>query len=171
MAEKADIVAEIEGLAVHCRPPLMSVDDRSKWLTDWIVDLKEFPIENIRMACNAWRRGQDRKFPMAGQLIPAINATIRRTSAEADKPQPWRPLADHEYRELSVREKIRHHQIMAHEAMGKGGPMYRQLGNHSEHLTPDQMPPAWHSGRSEAKFHHTEIRRLTEIIKSQQVTA
>lgn len=166
MAEKHEVIEAIEALATHCRPPLMGVEERVRWVMDWCADLKEFPIENVRIACQRWRQGDDRKFPMPGQLIPMIRATLR-VADDGGKPQPWRPLSDDEYRNLTVREKIRHHQILAHEAMGKGGPMYRQaatVNQRGTHLTPDDMPAEWHEGRREAAFHHAEIKRLREII-------
>ena len=107
-------------------------------------------------------------LPRAAPCGLEADGQIGRPSATgAERPHVWRPLSDDEYRNLTVREKIRHHQILAHEAMGKGGPMYRQAATASQrgtHLTPDDMPAQWHEGRREAAFHHAEIKRLREII-------
>lgn len=167
MAEKHEVIEAIEALATHCRPPLMGVEERVRWTMDWCADLRDFPIDNVRMACQRWRQGDDRKFPMPGQLLPMVRATMRRAEVSG-KPEPWRPLSDAEYHGLSVREKIRHHQIMASEASCKGGPMYRQngAGGRAEHLTADQMPEKWHAARREVEFHNAEVKRLRSVIES-----
>lgn len=168
MADRNEIIEAVESLAVHCRPPLMSTDDRAHWMRDWCEDLKDFPVENIRMACARWRQGEDRRFPMPGQLLPLVRATLR-TTEKGGKVEVWRPLSDGEYRDLSVRDKIRHHQILHQAALSKGGPMYRQngAGGRAEHLTPDQMPDRWHAAQREAKFHTDEITRLRAVISGE----
>ena len=74
MASKSEILPEIEALAVHCRPSLMTVEVRAIWLRDWCDDLAEFPIEAIRAGVRAYRHSGATKFPTPGQLVPMIRA-------------------------------------------------------------------------------------------------
>ena len=74
MAERDDIIEAIEGLTVHCRPPLMSSEERARWLMDWCEDLKDAPLAAIKHACSRWRQGEDRRFPTPGQLLPMVRA-------------------------------------------------------------------------------------------------
>lgn len=160
MAEAHDIREEIESLAVHCRPPLMSVEDRSRWAADWCEDLKDFPIEAIRHACRRWRNGTIPKFPMLGQLVPLIRAADH-GSAKGSKVETWRPLSDAEYRALPLNAKIRHQQILAHEARKTGGPMWTG-GQFGKAVAADDMPPKWHDAQRRAKAHEAEAKRLRE---------
>lgn len=161
MAEKHEVIEAIESLATHCRPPLMGVEERVAWVKDWCSDLQDFPIENVRLACQRWRQGEDRRFPLPGQLIPLIRATLRQ-GGDSGRPEPWRPLTDQEYWDLPVREKIRHHQIMVAQAGFRGGPMFSQTGSKmkSGHLTREEMPPVWHDAQDEIALHNAEIKRL-----------
>lgn len=160
MADTHDIRQEIEALAVHCRPPLMSVEARSLWLADWCEDLKEFPIDAIRHACRRWRNGTNPKFPMLGQLVPLIRAADH-GAAKGPKVETWRPLSDDEYRALPLNAKIRHHQILAHEARKTGGPMWTggQLG---KPIAIADMPAKWRDAQRRAKAHEAEAKRLRE---------
>lgn len=169
MAERNDIAEQIDALAVHCRPPLMSVEDRSRWTADWCEDLKEFPIEAIANACRRWRQGTNTKFPLLGQLLPLVRAGNPQ-GADTGKLQPWRPISDAEFNALPLRAKIRHHQILAHEARNTGGPMWTE-GQNGRALTIDQMPAKWHDAQRRAKNHDAEARRLREFMKSPQAQA
>ena len=161
MADLSEIIAEIDSLAVHCRPPLMSVDEQSRWKADWCADLREYPIEAIRTACQRWRNGTDRKFPLPGQLRPLVVAATRTTDREtAEASQPWKPLNDAEYNALTLREKIRHHQILAAEASGKAGPMWRG----GQPATAEEMPDSWRIWRQQAANHYAEVQRLRQYL-------
>ncbi len=164
MADRTEIMDAIEALAVHCRPPLMSVEDRARWVGDWCEDLRDYPIDAIRTACNRWRNGSDRKFPMPGQLRPMIDAVTRRGDGSAieDANQPWRPLSDDEYRALSLSGKIRHQQILAHAARRQAGPMWRD-GKPCE-----AMPPIYHELHRRANNHSDEVKRLREFMGRQE---
>ena len=163
MAERAEIAEEIEALAVHCRPPLMSLEDRSRWLSDWCEDLQEYSIDAIQHACRKWRMGTSPKFPMLGQLVALIKAADHQR-ARGDKAEAWRPLSDAEYRGLTVREKIRHHQILAHQARTKAGPMWEH-GMMGRPLAREEMPEKWHDLHRLADGHDAEVRRLRAMIR------
>jgi hypothetical protein len=169
MAERTEIAAEIEALTTHCRPPLMEVDARMLWLRDWCTDLGEFPIEAIRQACRKWRHSGATKFPTAGQLMPLVRANLPDDGPKG-RVEPWRPLSDAEYATLTVREKIRHHTILAHEAGCKAGPMWRNPDGASMskprpgHVTHDQMPPAWRQWKAIQSNHLAEATRLRGVI-------
>lgn len=163
MADRHDIAEEIEALAVHCRPPLMSVEDRSRWTADWCEDLKDFPIEAISHACRRWRNGTNPKFPMLGQLIPLIKAADPK-GAKGQKVEAWRPLSDDEYRDLPLKAKIRHHQILAHEARKTGGPMWTG-GQFGKPIAAADMPPKWHDAQRRGKAHDAEAKRLRAMLK------
>src|ERR1700747_1981343 len=124
MAEKTEILDAIEALAVHCRPPMMEISARTLWLRDWCADLAEFPLEAIVTACRKWRQSGATKFPTPGQLLPLVRDSVP-SQGGGTRVEVWRPLSDAEYQALTVREKIRHHQILSHEAYSKAGPMFR----------------------------------------------
>lgn len=172
MATKSEIIDCIEALAVHCRPPLMTTEQRESWMRDWCDDLAQYPAETIASACRKWRHSGSNKFPTPGQLMPLV-----REIAPADdgpKVEVWRPLTDEEYRALSVREKIRHQLILAHQARCKAGPMYRNERGASvgrpmgERLSTEQMPETWHRWSRVAEGHEAEAKRLREILSQER---
>lgn len=169
MAERNDIADAIEGLAVHCRPPLMTVEDKTRWVADWCEDLREYPIDAIRLACNRWRNGNNRKFPMPGQLRPMIQAVLVRTNdpGKPNQNEQWRPLTDDEYRSLSLNGKIRHHQILAAQARQKAGPMWMN----GRHMMPEDMPQEWRELRQRAANHEAEVKRLREFASRELASA
>lgn len=169
MAERHEIADAIDSLAVHCRPPLMSVEDRSRWTADWCEDLREFPIEAIRNACKRWREGTNPKFPLLGQLLPLIRAGDHQ-GVKGAAAEPWRPLSDDEYRSLSLNGKMRHQQIMAHKCRTEAGPMWRG-GQNGEPVSPEEMPAKWHDLQARAKAHDREWRRLRDHMKTQDQSA
>lgn len=169
MAERAEIAAEIEALAVHCRPPLMEVEQRASWVRDWCTDLAGFPIESIRVACRKWRQGTATKFPTPGQLIVFIEKEIPKQMGP--KALPWRPASEDEYRGMTLQNKIYEHQVLAHEAYGKAGPMFRNetvsagLGRaKGEHLTLDQMPDSYRRWTMIASNHTQEATLLLKQL-------
>jgi len=169
MADKSDIIDEIERLTVHCRPPIMEADLRAGWLADWCADLTEFPIEAIRLAIREWRHSGSNKFPTPGQLIPMVRGKLPPEKREREG--DWRELSDDEYRALSVREKIRHQLILAHRAGAKAGPMWRNPENTANirrpmpgHIPLEEMPGAYHHWKHVEAQHLAEAKRLREII-------
>lgn len=171
MAERTEIIDEIERLAVHCRPPLMEPSARAGWMSDWCADLVEFPIEAIRLGIREWRHSGSAKFPTPGQLIPLVRAKAppeRRGERIAD----WREPTEEEYRAMSVRDKIRHHLIMAHAAGCKAGPMWRNPPGGASlkrpvpgHVPVSEMPPIYHHWKAQQDHHLAEVGRLRELIR------
>lgn len=160
MAERHEIIDALEGLAVHCRLPLMSVDDRSRWMADWCADLREYPIDSIRTACQRWRHGDNTKFPIIGQFLPLVRAVTAKPKVETWG--EWKPLSDEAYEALSLDDKIRHHQIMAVEARKKAG---AQWANGAP-VAAEDMPERWHGWRAKAANHDAEAKRLMAYRKS-----
>jgi len=158
---RPEIAEALEGLAVHCRPPLMSVDDRSRWMADWCRDLARFPPESVRIACDRWRNGSDRKFPMPGQLIPLVKAVTLRPSDTGSAPKVWGPISDAEYDGLSIRDKARHQRLLAMDADRRAGPQWRA----GQPVAPDDMPAEWRLLRNRAAGHRKEAQRLLEIVR------
>lgn len=164
MADPSDIVDALESLALHCRAPLMSVDDRSRWMRDWCDDLRSFDIAAIRSATARWRKGDSSKFPTPGQLLPLVRNAVAPTGAgqQGRKAMPWRAPTDAEYDAMSLSEKRDTHINLAHEARDKAGPMWsKTLGGP---LTPDQLPERWHIWTKRAQNHEAEISRLRKIL-------
>lgn len=167
MAERVEIVAELEALETHCRAPLMSVEQRQAWMRDWCDDLAEFPIEAIRLACRDWRRGQDRKFPLPGQLLPLVRAKVsQRQEGDADN-KPWEPLSDLAYDALSLSEKVRHQKILGAEALRKAGPQWAN----GKPVAADDMPSDWHTWRRTAANHFDEAKRLEGKLRASRSAA
>lgn len=166
MASKSEIIDAIEALAVHCRPPLMSIEQRELWMRDWCADLAEFPTEAVATACRKWRHSGSIKFPTAGQLLPLVRDSLEKPRAE--RIDVWRPATEAEYAGMTIREKIREHTILAHDAAGRAGPMFRNtsqgLRMSGVHLAPEEMPDSHHRWREEAKRHNQEIRRLRQYL-------
>lgn len=135
MADRTEIVDALESLAVHCRPPLMSVDDRSRWMKDWCDDLRQFPGDAIRTACGRWRQGENTKFPTPGQLLPLVRSIAKPAHRPAadDIPTVWKWPSEEELSGMTLREKRRQYLIMANEAHGRAGPM----GNDGNHPRPE----------------------------------
>lgn len=164
MADKSEIIDEIEALAVHCRPPIMEPSARVSWLRDWCDDLASFPIEAVRGAVRKWRHSGATKFPTAGQFLPMIRESL---PAEGPRVDVWRPLSDAEYTNLSLRDKMRHHQILAHAAGRKAGPMWKQVqGNRPTpgHIAAEDMPDTWRRWKQVEANHNAEAKRLREIL-------
>jgi hypothetical protein len=145
----------------------MEAGARALWLRDWCEDLAKFPIEAIRIACRKYRQSGSSKFPTPGQLIPMVRAEAE-PQARTERVEVWRELSDDEYRALSVREKIRHHQILSHEAYSKAGPMFRNTTQGKRmsgvHLTAEQMPDAWRRWTELGKHHAQEAHRLRQYV-------
>lgn len=158
MASRTEITDEIESLALHCRPPLMSIEERSRWMQVWCEDLKEFDIEAIRHACKKWRMGEDGKFPTIGKLLPLVRSVSGSQSSGNDRYEEWRPLTDWEYDQLSLSEKIRHNLIVAAKLRQKAGPQCRG----KIPVPPSEMPQEWHDLRAKANGFEAEAKRLRQ---------
>lgn len=174
MATRAQVIAAIEALEVHCRSPLMTVEQRGTWLSDWCSDLGDFPVDAIETGCRNWRRSGSGKFPTPGQLIPMVRAAQPSDVKPGDN-AVWRTLSDEEYRGLTIREKIRHQTILAHEARRKAGPMFRNTSSggalsraSGKHLTADEMPDVWRRWNSVAEDHEAEAGRLRAMIREKR---
>lgn len=168
MAEKSEIIDTIEALAVHFRPPLMSVEQRAAWMADWCDDLAKLPIEAIRIAARQWRQGSQTKFPTSGQFLPMVRAAMPKETEPSVG--PWRPLSDAEYAALTLAEKIRHRRILAAEERRKAGPMFRSTGGKISkasglHLTPEQMSDAWREHTRRAEAHEQEAAELSKKLR------
>ena len=160
MAEHPEIIDQIEALAVHCRPPLMSVDHRSLWLRTWCEDLAEFPAEAIRVGCRSWRQGDSTKFPTPGQLLPLVRkaAAPQRAPAPERAPHPaWTPISDELYASLSLVDKAWNQGKMGQWCLGQAGPQPRDT-------PPDEMPEAWKAWRRRATDHFAEETRLKQLL-------
>jgi hypothetical protein len=146
----------------------MEVEQRASWLRDWCSDLAEFPIDAVRAACRKWRQSGSTKFPTPGLLLPLVRSSLPVEKAEIVR--PWRQATEDEYRAMTVREKIREHTIMAHEAFGEAGPMFRNESSgdmakaRGAHLKPDEMPDAHRRWTEIGRNHMAEVKRLREII-------
>jgi hypothetical protein len=165
MAQAAEIISEIEALAVHCRLPILSAEQKMAWMRDWCSDLADFDGDNIRAAFRDWRHSGAVKFPTPGQILPAIRAKIGKTDAVRE--DGWRELTDAEYDALELPAKERHHLIMANHCEVRAGPMWRN----KKPLRPDQMSPEWHALRARAANHRAEAKRLRGFYRPQGTSA
>jgi hypothetical protein len=173
MAQKSEIIDAIEALAVHCRPTLMSVDQRTLWMADWCSDLTQHPIEAILAACRKYRHSGATKFPTAGQLIPLVKASL--PAEQTPDEGPWRPLSEPEYDALSLRAKIRHQLILASDARSKAGPMFRNTQSvmaraGGEHIQASDMPDTWRRWTDIARGHEAEAARLRSYLHAKPST-
>ena len=169
MADRAEIIEEIEGLEAHCRAALMTVGTRHRWLSDWCDDLSKFPIEATRAAFRDWRQSGNTKFPTPGQIMPLVKAKVRRP--DGDKPsgvRPWTPLGEGEYPDASIEDKLRHHRIMAERARFDAGPMYLAGATWASgrHLDAGEMPERWRTLRRKADNHASEAKALNERLRN-----
>lgn len=178
MAQRTEIASEIEALAVHCRAPLMEVEQRTSWLRDWCNDLADFEIEAIRAGCREWRQSGATKFPTPGQFIPLVRKRINGPKTDPASIQPWRPIGDAEFDALSLRDKIRHHRILAAEARRKAGPMWRNPPAGASvakpikgHIPANDMPDDWRRWTEIASGHDAEAKRLSGYLRAQPLAA
>lgn len=170
MADKSEIIDQIEALAVHCRPPVMEPTARASWLRDWCDDLVGFPIESIRLGIREYRHCGETKFPTAGKLLPLIRAKLPVEKGAAV--EVWRPLSDDEYAALSIRDKIRHQLILAKLAADRAGPMWKNPQGGASmkrptpgHITFEDMPSAYRRWKGVEAGHLAEAKRLREFLK------
>jgi hypothetical protein len=166
VAAKTEILAELDALTTHCRPPLMSVEQRTGWMRDWCDDLAKFDIEHVRSAFREWRQSGQTKFPTPGQILPKLR-DLANPRRPAEKDLAWRELSDAEYAALDLPAKERHHQIMAHQALAKAGPMWRD----GKPLAAEDMPAPWRQWRDRATRHAAEAKRLRELYRRQDLSA
>lgn len=176
MAQRTEIASEIEALSVHCRPPIMEVEQRASWTRDWCNDLAEFPIEAIRIACRKWRLSGGTKFPTPGQLLPLIRENI--PGEKAEKLNAWSEATAEEYQAMTLREKIRENQILSHEAYTRAGPMFRNLSRGApiskasgQHLQSDQMSEASQRWRAQGEAYAAEATKLRKLLFEAQAMA
>lgn len=168
MANQSEIIDALESLAVHCRPPLMSVEDRGRWMADWCNDLAEFPAAAIETACQRWRMGTNPKFPMAGQFIPLVRSVNASGAVDPNaKAKAWEPASDAEYQAMSLSRKIDEHTLLAMREDRLAGPMWGNGGP----IALDDMPPAYHEHKARARNHRAEAARLREKLSSYQGAA
>lgn len=164
MADPAEIIDEIEALTVHCRPPIMSVEQRSRWQRDWAQDLAKYPIDVIQSAFRQWRQGESGKFPTPGQILPMLDRMSRPSSSvPTAEQQVWRyDITDDEYRGMTLQEKIRHHRCAASYCRTKAGPM--PIHPPPEFRGKEDMPAKWHEWRDRAAKHDAEAQRMQQSI-------
>lgn len=164
MADQIEIVDQIETLSAHCRPPLMDVDTKSRWLQSWCEDLAEFSSEVLKAGFRSWRQSDNVKFPTPGQLLPMMRAAASRANGSGlssnAAPKAWEPISDAEYDQLSLRDKIRHQRILASRAFSKAGPQC----SGSLPIPAEQMPQEWHGWRAVGRNHLAEVERLKKIL-------
>jgi hypothetical protein len=102
--------------------------------------------------------GDNGKFPTPGQIMPSIRAQV--PSASVADFMPWRPLSDAEYAGLTVREKIRHHRIMASECRMRAGPQWK----HGKPIAAEDMGEMWREHRRKAAHHDQEAKRMQDML-------
>jgi hypothetical protein len=73
----------------------------------------------------------------------------------------WEPLDEDAYQALTLREKIRHHRIMATGAATQAGPQWRD----GAPVRADQMGDDWRRCRARAANHLQEVDRLTKRLE------
>jgi hypothetical protein len=175
MAQQTEIISEIEALAVHCPPRMMTTEARALWMRDWCSDLSSFPVSAIRAAFTAWRNGDNPRFPTAGQVLPMVRAnTPRKAGPTIKAPDPWAPISDAEFELLSLSEKARHLLILAAEARRKAGPMWKNPEGGlsmtrpvAGHVHPDDVSDEWREWSARATNLEAEAERLKRIIRKE----
>lgn len=161
MADPLEIIAEIDALTIHCRAPLMDVEQRGRWQRDWAQDLAKYEIEIIRQAFRQWRQGESQKFPTPGQILPLLERLSNRPAATEPEALAWRyDISEADYRALSLNDKIRHHLAAANHCRRRAGPMWRD----GRPMLLEEMPREWHDWRERAHNHDMEAKRLKESI-------
>lgn len=165
MTETAEtIISEIKALSSHYRRRPLAPADEARWLADFVTDLGELPLDAVRSGCAHWRRNE-RKFPTPGELRGACDL-FRRDVLQRPRAEAWRELTDSEYDALSLRDKIRHREILAYKLEGDAATLWRRLPE-----TKAGDPPSWRNYaasladdwarmRETAAAHLNEAKRL-----------
>ena len=156
MADRTEIMDELETLATHCRAPLMDVETKGRWFRSWGDDLSDFPIAAIKSACRRWRQGAITKFPTPGQLLPFVREAAMPVPKLISN-QAWAPVSEEEYEAMTLSEKAREHRLLGNHELRRAGPQGRDT-------PPDQMSLAWHDHRARAKNHFAEADHLQNLI-------
>jgi hypothetical protein len=174
-SHRIEIVKELRALEQFCTfKAVRSPEEHERFLKDFLADLQDFPFEAVQKACAKWRKSGSTRFPTPGQLIPLVRESVPDQRENVDA---WRPLSDDEYRNLSVREKIRHHLILAHDAGLKAGPMWRNPATASMsrpmpgHIAPEAMPDSYRRWKEAQAHHLAETSRLREFLRQPRVAA
>lgn len=162
---RSEIIDELDALSTHYPRGPRSPDQHMRFLEDYLDDLKDFSLEQVRAACRRWRQSDATKFPHSGQLMGAARAERGRDLGDNT---PWGRLTDADYEALSLPEKIRHQRILASEARGRAGPMFHNVDGSwrkGVHLTPQEMPDKHHENRELARRHDEEAKRLMGFLR------
>lgn len=173
---RIEIIKELRALEQFCTFKAVRTGEESeRFLKDYLADVQEFPLDAIQKACGKWRKSGATKFPTPGQLIPLIRECLPAEGGVG--PQAWRPLSDGEYADLSLRDKIRHQQILAHEARVKAGPMWKTPPGSSlkrpraGHIEPAELSPVYRQWMDIAAEHDAEVRRLRSYLHRSPLAA
>lgn len=95
--------------------------------------------------------------PGAARAIKNLGYVLRRPDRNAG----WKPVGDIEYDTMSIRDKIRHHEILAGKVMDDAWPLYRA---HSRDLAELRKHEAWNALERAEAAHHAEAKRLHGLI-------
>lgn len=165
-SHRIEIINELRALEQFCTfKAVRTADEQNRFLADYLADIQEFPLEAIQKACGEWRKSGATKFPVPGQLLPLIRKHVAEERAPA--PKAWQPISDAEYGALSLRDKIRHQRILAHEASRKAGPQWAN----GQPVAAEDMPPTWRRWREIASGHHAEALRLSGFLRQPAAVA
>jgi hypothetical protein len=147
------ITLSLISLSNHYRRQVRTPEEQAMWLRDWLDDLAAWTPDQVADACGEWRRSAARRMPSSGELLVKLSTMHAPKQQSQPKIEAWKPISDEEYDTLSVRDKIRHHHILADQAM---------LGWKS---TTRQVDDDWRRRDAIAKNHRAEASRLGAMLE------
>ncbi len=157
-----DIIDLIQGLYVVYNPKA-NLDGGAMVLLirQYERALSGCDVETVRKACEVWQyERESKRFPYPNEFLNCIQV-VKRKPADTSASEPWRQVAKGDYDAMTVSEKERYLQILAHEYRTLGGGMYgRGKGE------------GWVHPERAAKYHpladrcEAEAKRLGEIVRS-----
>ena len=112
--------------------------------------------EQVKDACAAWRRSEEKRFPRPGDLLAVLKRLDTTTTLGGPKPEPWRTLTDEQFATLPLRDKARYHEIAASHVMDG----WRST------LAPRQVDDEWRRRDRLRRNHWEEGARLRRLLAS-----
>lgn len=142
----------LEALAQHYPRRTRTDAETALWLSDWYADLEGFAPGQIADACDAWRRSDAKAFPRSRDLTARMQTGPARS---VERAETWRQMSDHQLADLSLRDKIRYHELAAYHAMSGWRSATRQVDDD------------WRRRARIRDNHVREAKRLASLIPTE----
>lgn len=164
MLSRIEIADEITALATHFPKPRRTPDEAARWLEDYVDSLEPFGLDAVKVACIDWRGGDAVSMAKPGQLAALAKRIAERGKVKAEN-KPWKRISDEEYEALTLRDKARHHAILADCVVSERfGAIVRRVG--SRDVAVLGRDPDYQNMLAAEQGHLAEARRIDDLIRA-----